>query len=88
MLLRAAADLDLDLQRSWFIGDILDDIEAGNRAGCRTILVDLGTEQIPEQPLRCPDFVAHNTLHSPLLVHQQDWQYVVRLIKRWRRSND
>jgi D-glycero-D-manno-heptose 1,7-bisphosphate phosphatase len=26
------------------IGDILDDIEAGNRAGCRTVLVDRGNE--------------------------------------------
>jgi phosphoglycolate phosphatase-like HAD superfamily hydrolase len=26
------------------IGDILDDIEAGRRAGCRTILVDAGNE--------------------------------------------
>ncbi len=54
MLLRAAADLDLDLNDSWFVGDILDDIEAGNRAGCRTILVDLGTESFSEQQIRCP----------------------------------
>ncbi len=72
MLLRAAADLDLDLQRSWFIGDILDDIEAGNRAGCRTILVDLGTEPIPEQPLRYPDFVAHNTLHALRIIKAKE----------------
>ncbi|HEU5430238.1 MAG TPA: HAD family hydrolase, partial [Thermomicrobiales bacterium] len=30
MLLQAAADLDLDLERSWMIGDILDDVEAGH----------------------------------------------------------
>ena len=64
MLLRAAKDLELNLQRSWFVGDILDDIEAGNRAGCRTILVDLGTEDRPDQQIRCPDFVARNTLHA------------------------
>ncbi|HEX6484362.1 MAG TPA: HAD family hydrolase [Ktedonobacteraceae bacterium] len=64
MLLRAAKDLELDLQSSWFVGDILDDIEAGNRAGCRTVLVDLGTEQLPEQPIRRPDFVARDTLHA------------------------
>lgn len=38
MLLQAAAELDLDLEHSWLVGDILDDVEAGNRAGCRTIL--------------------------------------------------
>jgi len=64
MLLRAAADLDLDLYSSWCVGDILDDIEAGNRVRCRTILVDLGTEQNPEEPLRRPDYVARNTLHA------------------------
>lgn len=39
LLLRAAATHDVDLARSWFIGDILDDVEAGNRAGCRTVLI-------------------------------------------------
>jgi D,D-heptose 1,7-bisphosphate phosphatase len=44
LLLRAAHDLDLDLTRSWMIGDILHDVEAGRRAGCRTILVNNGGE--------------------------------------------
>ena len=26
------------------IGDILDDVEAGRRAGCRTVLIDVGNE--------------------------------------------
>jgi len=64
MLLQAAADLDLDLERSWLIGDILDDIEAGGRAGCRRILVDLGTEDTPPSPLRRPNFVARDTRHA------------------------
>jgi D-glycero-D-manno-heptose 1,7-bisphosphate phosphatase len=64
MLLRAAVDLDLDLERSWFLGDILDDVEAGNRAGCRTILIDLGTESTPTEPARTPTFVARSTAHA------------------------
>ena len=44
MLLDAAATHGVALERSWMVGDILDDIEAGNRAGCRTILVDRGNE--------------------------------------------
>jgi histidinol-phosphate phosphatase family protein len=44
MLLRAAHEHRLDLAQSWFIGDILDDVEAGNRAGCRTVLLDNGHE--------------------------------------------
>lgn len=44
LLQRAARELNLDLTASWMIGDILNDVEAGNRAGCRTILVDRGNE--------------------------------------------
>lgn len=44
MLQRAAAEHGIDLERSWFVGDILDDVEAGRRAGCRTILIDNGNE--------------------------------------------
>lgn len=68
MLRRAAADLGLDLGRSWFLGDILDDVEAGRRAGCRTVLVDLGTESAPTGPLRRPDFVARDTAHALAVV--------------------
>jgi D-glycero-D-manno-heptose 1,7-bisphosphate phosphatase len=64
MLLQAARDLSIDLQRSWLVGDILDDIEAGNTAGCRTVLVDLETESLPQSQARCPDFVARHTLHA------------------------
>ncbi|MGY6271347.1 D-glycero-alpha-D-manno-heptose-1,7-bisphosphate 7-phosphatase [Achromobacter denitrificans] len=44
LLLRAAREMALDLDASWFIGDILDDVEAGNLAGCRSILLDVGNE--------------------------------------------
>ena len=44
MLMKAAMDMDIDLQQSWMIGDILDDTEAGNRAGCKTILLNNGNE--------------------------------------------
>jgi histidinol-phosphate phosphatase family protein len=44
LLRRAARDWQIDLTRSWLIGDVLDDIEAGNRASCRTVLVHTGKE--------------------------------------------
>jgi D-glycero-D-manno-heptose 1,7-bisphosphate phosphatase len=68
LLLRAAADLAIDLRRSWFVGDILDDVEAGNRAGCRTVLVDLGSEARPATPLRQPYAVARDTSHALAIV--------------------
>lgn len=42
MLLRAAAEHDLDLSRSWMVGDKAVDLEAGRRAGCRVALVRTG----------------------------------------------
>jgi D-glycero-D-manno-heptose 1,7-bisphosphate phosphatase len=44
MILRLAAELDLDLQRSWMIGDSESDVLAGKAAGCRTALVATGSE--------------------------------------------
>jgi D-glycero-D-manno-heptose 1,7-bisphosphate phosphatase len=39
MLLRAAEEYGLILQYCWMIGDSLSDVEAGNNAGCKTILI-------------------------------------------------
>jgi histidinol-phosphate phosphatase family protein len=44
LVLRACRELDIDPVRSWLVGDILNDVEAGRRAGCRTVLVDNGNE--------------------------------------------
>jgi D-glycero-D-manno-heptose 1,7-bisphosphate phosphatase len=42
MLVRAAEEHDLDLSRSWMVGDKALDIEAGRRAGCKVALVRTG----------------------------------------------
>ncbi|WAL61742.1 D-glycero-alpha-D-manno-heptose-1,7-bisphosphate 7-phosphatase [Thermocoleostomius sinensis] len=44
LLQQAARDHAIDLSCSWFVGDILHDVEAGRAAGCRTILIDNGNE--------------------------------------------
>lgn len=44
LLFNASGDLGIDLQLSWMIGDILNDVEAGNRAGCNSVLIDNGNE--------------------------------------------
>ena len=60
MVLEAALDLDLDLSRSWFVGDKAADIECGRRAGTRTILVQTGYggKEEPDSAANAPDFVA------------------------------
>jgi D-glycero-D-manno-heptose 1,7-bisphosphate phosphatase len=52
MLLRAAAELGIDVSRSWMIGDRLSDIEAGFAAGCRgAFLVRTGYGSQVELPV-------------------------------------
>jgi D-glycero-D-manno-heptose 1,7-bisphosphate phosphatase len=47
LLMRVARELDLDVTKSWMVGDGLVDIQAGRAAGCRTILVtQLKLEQV------------------------------------------
>lgn len=56
MLLGAARAHGLDLTRSWIVGDTLDDVEAGHRAGCRGLLFDSGGETVWRQSAqRIPD---------------------------------
>ena len=47
MLLRAAAELELDLSRSWMVGDHPSDVEAGHAAGARSIMVRTGHGLLP-----------------------------------------
>lgn len=39
LLLQAAGDLEIDLTRSYMVGDSITDIQAGKAAGCKTILI-------------------------------------------------
>jgi D-glycero-D-manno-heptose 1,7-bisphosphate phosphatase len=47
MLLRAAREHNIDLARSWMVGDFASDVEAGRRAGCRTVRIDRSTRSQP-----------------------------------------
>jgi D-glycero-D-manno-heptose 1,7-bisphosphate phosphatase len=52
---------DLDLKKSWMVGELLEEIEAGNKIGCRTILLASGVEttwNITHQ--RQPEFISPN----------------------------
>lgn len=44
LILRAAKERRIDTSASWMIGDILNDVEAGRRAGCSSVLIDNGGE--------------------------------------------
>jgi D,D-heptose 1,7-bisphosphate phosphatase len=66
MILESAAELDIDLSRSWLVGDAPRDVEAGHRAGCRTVLLrdaslDGAESEATNEPLTVqPDYVAES----------------------------
>ena len=73
LLMQAACELRLDLGRSWMVGDILHDVEAGRSAGCRTVLLTNGHETEWEMtPMRWPDLVANNLLEAAHLIMTAD----------------
>ena len=57
MLLEAARNYNIDLKKSWMVGDRMTDVEAGHRAGTKSILI--GTKELPKYfPYAPPDFHA------------------------------
>jgi D,D-heptose 1,7-bisphosphate phosphatase len=74
MLLRAAAELNLDLARSWMIGDTLRDILAGQRAGCRGCIMVRTGQAIDETEFhRAKPFVVLDHLQAAvdlILAHE------------------
>ena len=69
LLRRAALEQELDLPRSWFVGDILHDVEAGRAAGCRTVLIDNGNEtEWKLTPQRLPHHVAPDMLGAASII--------------------
>jgi D-glycero-D-manno-heptose 1,7-bisphosphate phosphatase len=69
LLLQAALDHGIDLRASWMIGDILHDVEAGNRAGCRTVLLDNGNEtEWRLGPRRIPTRMAPDLYSAAVLI--------------------
>jgi D-glycero-D-manno-heptose 1,7-bisphosphate phosphatase len=73
LLLQAAEELDLDLTRSWMIGDRPSDIEAGARAGCRTIQVAVGRRSDGPGTTR-PCFQAASLMEAARMVEEQTSQ--------------
>ena len=69
MLLQAAKEMDIFLPESWMIGDILHDVEAGNRAGCRSVLLNKGNETVWEMnDYNKPEHIANDMLEAARLI--------------------
>ena len=79
MLLAAADEMGIDLSQSWSIGDSSRDVEAGLRAGCKTILISRYTRNKsayvePDNPK--PDYKSVNMKEA------------VNIIKQYHRSSN
>lgn len=69
LLLKAALEHAIDLRASWMIGGVLDDVEAGNRAGCRSVLLDHGKEsEWRLGPRRIPTRMAPDLYTAAVLI--------------------
>ncbi len=68
MILQARDELDIDLERSWMVGDSLSDLQAGWAAGTHAALVRTGfgeglVESQKKQWQRPPDLIGENLYH-------------------------
>ncbi|HOK95664.1 MAG TPA: HAD family hydrolase [Anaerohalosphaeraceae bacterium] len=79
MLLQAAREKDIDLSRSWVVGDRYLDIRMGRAAGCYTILVDVPgkqREKLPDDPE--PDRKAVNIREAVNIIRMHEFHQKAR----------
>jgi D-glycero-D-manno-heptose 1,7-bisphosphate phosphatase len=73
MLIQAAHELNIDLSRSWMIGDRWRDVDCGHAAGCKTIFIDRG---YAEELKHAPDFSARNLAEATDIILNHIKQYL------------
>ncbi|MGA2873984.1 MAG: HAD-IIIA family hydrolase [Nitrososphaerales archaeon] len=63
LIIKAAEEHDLDLKKSYFVGDSLTDVQAGKAAGCKTVLIGQMTDMLNRMMKKhhaVPDFMIAN----------------------------
>lgn len=70
LILTAAREMGIDLSGSFMVGDSLSDIEAGKKAGCRTIFIVSGSQPAEERKegLLLADFKAENLWEAKKII--------------------
>lgn len=86
LLLRAAREMNIDLSPSWMVGDGITDIQAGKRAGCRTVLIGRMKCELCELMNKydaVPDFIAPSlTEAAEYILAKGDQQWKSSLTQR------
>ena len=74
LVLRSAIDFNIDLSKSYFVGDTVSDIECGLNANLKTILVKTGYGEesfsILQKLNKIPSFVAENIFDASKFIHK------------------
>ncbi len=74
LVLRSAIDFNIDLSKSYFVGDTVSDIECGLNANLKTILVKTGYGEesfsILQKLNKIPTFVAENIFDASKFIHK------------------
>ena len=75
MILQAVEEHDIDLSKSWVIGDGINDIQAGQSAGCKTVLIgrmkcDLC--KIMEDEGAKPNHIVPNLFKASLIIEKEE----------------
>ena len=75
MILQAAEEHNIDLPNSWMIGDGINDLQAGQAAGCKTILIGrmkCYLCKMMENERVKPDFIAPNLYKAYLITEKEE----------------
>ncbi len=81
MLLKAADEMDIDLGQSWCVGNSSRDVEAGLRAGCKTILIDMPPAH-QKQPASSMSLAGVNPDYKAVNIKE-----AVNIVKKYLRSS-
>jgi D-glycero-D-manno-heptose 1,7-bisphosphate phosphatase len=75
LLLQAAEDQNIDLSKSWMIGDGITDIQAGQKAGCKTILIGRAKcdlcNLMEDENIKA-DHIAPNLYKASLIIEKEE----------------
>ena len=75
LILQAAKDHNIELSKSWMIGDGINDIKAGQAAGCKTILLGIMKcdlcKRMEDENVK-PDFIASNLYNATFITEKEE----------------
>ncbi len=73
LLLKAKNDFNIDLEKSWFVGDTCQDVQTGINAHCRTILITSGDPNpYAKYADAKPDFVCRDLMEAVDIIFKEE----------------